>query len=271
MPLEYFHKKPSNGIMNFIINEIPELPPSQDWCVARRLCCNKLNSLKTAATIKIKSFKLTAKQIPTDDFIQIKLPTRAIPTSVGNMQCINSETIVNVKVTGWATLSNDGVGTLVLTGKHPCGNASITLNAIIRGKNPSKPVISAALQTDVLRAICWQESNWRQFDSQGLPIQNNNVDWGIMQINGAPPELRWHWRNNIERGRAILDEKRTHATAYLNKHPPYTNEMLENEMLQRYNGGAYYKWSTTNLQWEVSPPNDYVRRIKKHIENKPWT
>jgi len=147
----------------------------------------------------------------------------------------------------------------------------ISITVGVRGQNPTRSQVSAALGNDLLRAICWAESSWRQFIG-GRPLVNRNsngtADWGLMQINGAPPEQRWNWKLNVARGAAILAEKRAHAKAYLDRHPPYTEEMLENETIQRYNGGAYYRWR--NDEWVVAPPNGYVGRIRELIANRPW-
>lgn len=153
-----------------------------------------------------------------------------------------------------------------------CDTIAIALH--IRGRNPSKAALSAALANDIARAICWRESSWRQFLPSGRPLSHQNAngttDWGLMQINEATYEQQWNWKSNVARGLAILDEKRGYATTYLNKHQPYTSEMLENEMIQRYNSGTYYTWDANAQSWMVDPPNDYVEAIRKIMNQPPW-
>jgi hypothetical protein len=93
-----------------------------------------------------------------------------------------------------------------------------------------------------------------------------------MQINEATLEQRWNWKTNLARGEAILAEKRAAATAYLDQHPPYTPEMLQKEMIQRYNGKVYHKWDPTNVVWVESPPagNGYVALILGLLAERPW-
>jgi hypothetical protein len=90
-----------------------------------------------------------------------------------------------------------------------------------------------------------------------------------MQINEATNEQQWNWKSNLARSVALLGEKRLQATAYLDRHPPYTPEMLQNEMIQRYNGGAYHIWDPTNAVWIEDPPNRYVASILSLLADKP--
>src|SRR5262249_54887187 len=136
--------------------------------------------------------------------------------------------------------------------------------------------LDAMFPNDVLRAIGWRESRWRHFLPNGKPKSNVNsngtIDWGLMQINEAPYEQRWNWKSNLNRAIALLGEKRKDAEKYLNRHPQgVTPEMVENEMIQRYNGGRYHVWDAASSSWQVHPPNNYVAQIRAFVKDKPWT
>jgi hypothetical protein len=136
--------------------------------------------------------------------------------------------------------------------------------------------LDAVFPNDILRAICWRESRWRHFLPSGKPLFNLNSngtkDWGLMQLNEATLEQQWNWKANLARSIALLEEKQRNAKAYLNRHPDnVTLEMVENEMIQRYNGGAYYKWDASQQVWKEQPPNNYVAIVREYINTKPWS
>ena len=154
------------------------------------------------------------------------------------------------------------------------GGGFLRITVTTRGRNPSKALVSAELGSDKMRAIAWHESRWRQFSTDGTPLVNRNTngtaDWGMMQINQADYPLHWCWKSNVARGKAIFEEKLRHAKVYLDRHGNYTPQMLEDEALQRYNGGRYHAWSSTDSRWIPSPPNQYVDFIKRYISKQPW-
>lgn len=127
-----------------------------------------------------------------------------------------------------------------------------------------------------MRAICWQESRWQQFKPDGTPQSHANVngttDWGCMQINQATNRQIWHWPSNVAQALALFAQKVAAAKAYLNQHPGFTQDMLDNESIQRYNGGVYYKWDQTANAWKASPPagNNYVASVRELVSKKPW-
>src|SRR5437762_1329939 len=125
-----------------------------------------------------------------------------------------------------------------------------------------------------MRAICWQESRWRQFLADGSPMKNSNpngtTDWGCMQINQATKPQIWHWPTNVSAAQGIWAGKQSAAHAHLNLHPPFTDDMLLNETIQRYNGGSYYRWNDASKRWDAAPPNGYVASVRQIMTQKPW-
>jgi hypothetical protein len=190
--------------------------------------------------------------------------------------CTASQRTVTVSIVNF-DVSDNGDAVLSSTGciDRNCDTIGIYLKT--RGKNPTRAILDNAFPNDILRAICWQESRWRHFASNGKPISHLNndgtTDWGMMQINEATFEQQWNWKLNLARATDLLAEKHTQAVSYLNKHPKdVTPIMIENEMIQRYNFGPYYKWNPNTQTWEVSPPtnNNYLSLIRGFMNSKPW-
>lgn len=175
-------------------------------------------------------------------------------------------------------IGNDGRYKLATAGYtlSEVDHDEVNLWGVFRGENPSRDVLSAYLGTDICRAICWKESTWEQFRADGLPKKNINpngtIDWGLMAINEASVHERWHWKHNVDRGKSSLADKKVDAKTYLDKHGNYTADMLQNETIQRYNGGVYYRWNDTANQWVISPPpgNRYVELVTSILAARPW-
>ncbi|MDG4882000.1 transglycosylase SLT domain-containing protein [Mesorhizobium sp. WSM4884] len=178
-------------------------------------------------------------------------------------------TLVNFDITD----GGDSIETTRGCVGHNCDEIAIALRT--RGKNPSRATLNPMFPSDILRAIAWQESRWNHFLPNGKPKSNTNtngtVDWGLMQINQATVEQQWNWKLNLSQGISLLGTKKTAAENYLNRHPKgVTAEMIENEMIQRYNGGTYYKWDASGGGWVEHPANDYVASIRAIVASKPW-
>lgn len=154
-----------------------------------------------------------------------------------------------------------------------CDEISIYLRT--RGTNPARATLNAMFPDDFLRAICWQESRWAHFLPNGKPKFNVNTngttDWGLMQINEATNDEKWNWKYNLARGIGLFAEKRLAARRYLNSHPEeVTEEMLENETIQRYNGGRHYVWDAASGVWIARPANGYVASVRAIVASRPW-
>ncbi len=284
---------PTSGKMTFVIDENVQFSGPQNWDQLWT-CCEGPEPIVDSGKADADRALIDQAyiQLPIDyDSLSIALRNAAFldmaiseepettegldAIDIERNRCQNHRRTVTVTM---VALPDDETGDAVLISKMQCGGRAIIAEIAIRletvGRNPSRAQVSAALGNDILRAIAWQESRWRQFDGAGKPLVNRNTngtaDWGIMQINGAANYQKWDWRANVARGAAILAEKQGHATTYLNRHGSYTPEMLENEMLQRYNGGAYHKWDAANSQWVARPPNGYVASVRAIIDAKPW-
>ncbi len=132
---------------------------------------------------------------------------------------------------------------------------------------------------DLIRAIAWQESNWRQFNSNGtISIDGNDI--GIMRINKLTIEKHYHWVNlrrlkentyyNLFVGVQIFEDKlhwirelkkRDDWLAIKKKFKLYGNDM--ESAVRAYNGLDCSKEG-------VKKSMDRIKIIKKHRKEKPW-
>lgn len=289
--------RPASGELVFVIDEHANMPSPQEWEQFWKWCEGiepaPLDGDDVVAShapelwdevFAIKPRRrgtLTARLHPTS---HVLLATPSAPV-VSKMDEREAEPVSECK-TARRTLTfnfvswdiNDG-GESVASTEMCLGQScdSIAINLRTRGTNPSFGVLMSAIPSDVFRAIAWQESRWRPFLPNGKPKSNVNTngttDWGLMQINRATYEEQWNWRSNLARGIAIYEEKQVYARKHLNKHPPYTEEMLENETLQMYNAGQarhYYRWDAEANAWVASPFNNYVAGIRRWMMERPW-
>jgi len=274
--------QPVSGAMNFVISENAELPARQNWVQLWEVCPGippLLPPEASAFTDKAADLALnfergTVTLTPSTVLVMSPAVEEAErEKALTEFGCRRVQRTVPIFVGGF-DIAGEGE-CLLCTQSCVDGNCEqLMLHTHITGTNPSRALVSAALGNDVLRAIGWRESNWRQFGAGGKPLVNHNsngtADWGLMQINQASDDQRWNWKANVSRGAAILAEKRVQAEAYLNRHPPFTPEMLENETIQRYNGGAYHQFNPQTNAWEPAPPNGYVAAIRQLMTTKPW-
>jgi len=131
--------------------------------------------------------------------------------------------------------------------------------------NPSLEIINQKLETvarekgipsSFLKAIAYQESTWRQFDSQGQPLLSGTGAIGIMQIstNYESPatieKLKTDIDYNIRRGADLLNEK----WAFVPKIGDGDRNKLENWYFALW---AYNIWSGKNNpnEAQLSPVN----------------
>jgi hypothetical protein len=274
--------QPVSGNMNFVINENAELPATQDWVQLWEFCpgippfrpSEGFTFADKADDLALNFERGTVTLTVSTALVVSAAAEKAEPgKALTEFGCRRVQRTIPIFV---GSFNIAGQGECVLC-TQACvdGNCDqLILHTHITGTNPSRAQVSAALGNDVLRAIGWRESNWRQFGVGGKPLVNHNsngtADWGLMQINQATDDQRWSWKANVSRGAAILAEKRVQAEAYLNRHPPFTPEMLEDEMIQRYNGGAYHRFNPQTNAWEPAPPNGYVAAIRQLMTTKPW-
>jgi hypothetical protein len=148
--------------------------------------------------------------------------------------------------------------------------------ASIIGQNPTREQLNQVFPNDLLKAIAWQESSWRQFDIKGNPLKNPSSSMvGIMQISErwwgtekAPIKssdfnrIAWDWNYNIQAAKEILGYYFKQVT---NKYPDESEESRWNRTIKAYHAGE------STIKTKASA-NDfwYVEKIRDHIRKKPW-
>jgi len=134
------------------------------------------------------------------------------------------------------------------------------------GKNPPYHEIEEMLEdvarkydipAVLLKAIAWQESTWRQFDSNGKPLISFDGGIGMMQLTNQPRfdqnRLKTDIRYNIEAGAQVLLEKRALTKSGL---LPPIGRMNEDELESWYFAvWAYNGWSVYNNPHNI--PNKF--------------
>ncbi len=114
----------------------------------------------------------------------------------------------------------------------------------MRGVNPSRAEANIACGSLMVQKMILQESGRRQFDAakdggtSNCPLFSGDRQGGVglLQItNPAPtPEDHWDWRENINHGLRILNQKRATARGY----PAVVrNSALFLALVQRFNAG----------------------------------
>jgi hypothetical protein len=118
----------------------------------------------------------------------------------------------------------------------------------------------------ILKAIAWQESNWRQFDANGNPLVSYDGGIGIMQLTNQTrfdqARLKTDIRYNIEAGAQVLLEKRALTRSGI---LPAIGSMQMDEMESWYFAiWAYNGWSEYNNPHNI--PNKY-RKTAAYQDN----
>jgi hypothetical protein len=152
---------------------------------------------------------------------------------------------------------------------------TLTNPFIIKGKNPTPTTLLAELggdqyaTSDQYAAVCMQESSFRQFYSDGYPLQNG-TGFGLMQIDPPPnDDVVWNWVKNVQLGKKYFHTAVTKAKNYQNRHgnnkivplpDPLNNDQLNLDpnsyevFLQAY---CYYNGGTAAQYFTWVPADEY--------------
>nr|WP_239565138.1 Ig-like domain-containing protein [Brevibacillus fulvus] len=141
-----------------------------------------------------------------------------------------------------------------------------TTAAARTSKNPPLAEIEAELEevaeeygipAVIFKAVAWQESSWRQFDSNGNPLISYDGGIGMMQLTNQTrfdqQRLKYDLRYNLEAGAQVLLEKRAYTESGL---LPRIGKMDKDEMESWYFAlWAYNGWSQYNNPHNI--PNKF--------------
>lgn len=274
MSVRLYNVDPADGIMTFIIPPTGTPPPPQTWTIGAEVCPDGTSEMASSLREELAMLPVTPNSAEGLN-VGLRLSHIFSGPSIAPFDCWSQQLASNVAIQDqWFDNGNmDGTATATEQVTYP-NSPTISLTILIRGSNPPAADLSAALGTDLMRALCWIESRWRQFGSDGMPIKNVNangsIDWGCVQINNGTHRQAWQWTSNVAAGLAVLATKQNAALGYLNAHPPVTDDMILNETIQRYNGGTYYAWDDEDQTWEEDPPSGYVASVRDVMTKKPW-
>lgn len=124
----------------------------------------------------------------------------------------------------------------------------------------------------------FNETNRNEYNQSGNPIYGYPNGFGLMQIDTPPAtEVQlWNWRENIEAGKQLLDEKYSIANhIYLSIKKKYSNaqnynntELLK-QTFQLYNGGKYYYWIPENAK-DKNSSGKWIKSTKRTYGDTAW-
>jgi hypothetical protein len=159
---------------------------------------------------------------------------------------------------------------------------STRIKTSIIGTNPERKDIEKALENnDLLKAIAWQESNWRQFNAKGEPLlpgvpkgkripamrglfQISEYWWGRdKRITHKEYErMAWQWDYNIETAKEIISLLQK---LVLSKYPAESNERQWDRVIKAFHVGE----SSIGTK-EIPDIFEYVLSIRKIMRDKEW-
>lgn len=138
------------------------------------------------------------------------------------------------------------------------------------GNNPLNDDVRKYLANPTYAVVVYDRSRFRQFGADGKP--NVGKGFGVMQIAPTDAEQPWHWKRNVDAGRAQLDKAWAEAKAYpakmrangYPKIPDFSTKELKLFALQSLVGEQYYVPNTNGRQWMPNNKrSDYADRLVK--------
>jgi hypothetical protein len=168
------------------------------------------------------------------------------------------------KVVGGNVFTN--VVARISTGETSSGQKAETF----LGNNPANDDVRKYLANPTYAVVVYDRSRFKQFASDGKP--NVGKGFGVMQIAPADAEQPWHWKRNVDAGRAGLDAAWAAAKAYpakmrangYPKIPDFSAKELKLFALQSLVGEQYYVPNTNGRQWiPNNKRSDYADRLAK--------
>lgn len=146
----------------------------------------------------------------------------------------------------------------------------------VRGTNPTYEQVDSALgDNNVLKAMLWQESTWRQFSKSGKPLKNSGSSargvGQIMEYFWADSDkiahrdylrMAWQWDYNLK---AVLEIFEYYQSLVRKAHPEASLEKLTDWTIYIYHRGPEH------LKDQVDPASyDYVAKTRRLMVEKPW-
>ncbi|MGH6648445.1 hypothetical protein [Aquabacterium sp.] len=154
----------------------------------------------------------------------------------------------------------------VLTVTVKAGNLTFLRRVIILGKNPGEEKVRTELDTyledfkkeiAISKKIFQQESKFRHFYSDDMPLVSFDNGYGLGQITNPEPtyEQVWNWKAHVKHVvTSFVKDLRKKSERYFSSHPGGTEDQIDTETLVFYNGANhhYHVWSETSKTWVVN-------------------
>ncbi|RZI85639.1 MAG: hypothetical protein EOP38_04515 [Rubrivivax sp.] len=154
----------------------------------------------------------------------------------------------------------------ILTVKVAVGDVTFLRRVIILGKNPGQEKVEAELDTyigsfkkeaAIAKKIFQQESHFRQFYSDDMPLVSFDNGYGLGQITNPEPtyEQVWNWKVHVKHVvTSFVKDLRKKSERYFSSHAGATEDQIDTETLVFYNGANhhYYVWSEGSKSWVVN-------------------
>lgn len=173
----------------------------------------------------------------------------------------------------WLVIALMGVFILAYASCAEAGQVSAKTKARLRYVDSLIENSPTSLPKDVIRAVFWAESGWKQWNPDGTCFRAGN-DYGVAQLNRATIEAHPSWsfklikrsaKYNVARGIELLEEKYAWAKSvygckkeYASKHGRYG--LLGNDeidvAIRAYNG--------------MNESQEYLDLVNKYLMEKPW-
>jgi hypothetical protein len=138
------------------------------------------------------------------------------------------------------------------------GEAKFRRTVLVLAKQPTPEKIKAYLEardSTALEKLVKQESNFKHVINLDLePVVAGDRGYGLTQLTNPLPTYTqiWSWQENLNAGIALVNVKKKEAKKFLETHgaDSYTQDMLDLEILSRWNGGFYHEWNATTKKWQ---------------------
>lgn len=178
-----------------------------------------------------------------------------------------------ISALAWLVIALMGVAILAYASCAEAGQVSSKTKARMRYVNSLIENTSTKIPKDVIRAVFWIESGWKQWNPDGTCFRAGN-DYGLAQLNLETIEAHPAWsfklinrstKYNVARGIDLLEEKLEWARSvygcekeYNEKHGRYGlqgNDEID-VAIRAYNG--------------MNESQKYLNLVNKYLLEKPW-
>lgn len=123
------------------------------------------------------------------------------------------------------------------------------------GNNPNNSDVRSVIGNPTYAVVAYDRSKFKQFGANGLP--GFDKGFGVMRLEAPDAEQVWHWRRNVDGGKAVLDAAWAAARSYPEKMrksgypklPDFSERETRLFALQSLVSEAYFVPNANGRQW----------------------